>query len=164
MILLYGSVILFNLFAFLKVKKFSWNIILHIWVFTCAFQILFDVFIDLKYHGYWYVTQGVDWSAFPAYTMLIPPVNLLFLHWFPFHQSVLRKIIYITGWEICLLLYEYLATMPEPVGFFHYGWWTLWHSALVNPVLLIILVGYYKLANTLELKATLNHSNHRITP
>lgn len=164
MIILYSSVILLNFFAYKKVKKLSGNIILHIWIFTCAFQILFDVFIDIKYQGYWYVTKGVDWSAFPAYTVLIPPVNLLFIQYFPFHQSWVRKIVYITGWEICLLLYEYLATMPEPWGFFHYGWWTLWHSAFVNPLLLLILLGYYKLVTRLEWKVKNNAPHGPRTP
>lgn len=164
MIILYSSVILFNLVAFKKVKKFSGNMILHIWIFTCAFQTLFDVFIDIKYQGYWYVTKGIDWSATPAYIALIPPVNLLFLNWFPFHQSWVRKIVYIGVWEVFLLLYEYLATRPEPWGFFRYGWWTLWHSAFINPLLLILLVGYYKLASNLELKAKTDHANRQISP
>lgn len=164
MILLYSSVILFNFYAFKKVKKFSGNLMMHIWLFTCVFQILFDVFIDLKYQGYWYVTKGIDWSATPAYTVLIPPVNLLFLNWFPFHQSLGRKILYIMGWEICLLLYETMATLPEPWGFFRYGWWTLWHSAFINPLLLMILVGYYKLASNLENKVKNDFPGPQITP
>lgn len=164
MIILYSSVILFNLFAFKKVNKLSGNMILHIWIFTCAFQLLFDVFIDLKYQGYWYVTKGIDWSATPAYTALIPPVNLLFIQWFPFHQSLRRKIVYIAIWEVCLLFYESLATMPAPWGFFHYGWWTLWHSAFVNPLLLMLLIGYYKFASSLEVKVKNDFPDRQIAP
>jgi hypothetical protein len=164
MVLLYGSVLVFNAFAFWKVKKFSWNMILHIWIFTCAFQNLFDVFIDIKYQGYWYMTKGIDWLAFPAYTMLIPPVNLLFIHWFPFHQSLVRRMVYIAVWEVCLLLYEYLATFPEPFGYFHYGWWTLWHSAFINPLLLLALLGYFKLASNLEFKLKHDLPDRQITP
>ena len=152
MILLYGSVIVFNFLAFKLVKRFSGNMILHIWIFTCFFQVFFDIFIDLKYHGYWFVSPGIDWSAFPGYTLLIPPVNLLFLNWFPFNASLVKRIAYIAVWEVVLLCYEFITLLPEPWGFFHYGWWSLWHSALVNPLLLLVLLRYYKLICMLEAK------------
>lgn len=158
MVLLYGSVIIFNFLAFKLVTRFSGNTVLHIWVFTCFFQIFFDIFIDLKYHGYWFVSPGIDWSAFPGYTLLIPPVNLLFLNWFPFKSSLIKRIAYIAVWEAALLFYEFITLLPEPWGFFHYGWWSLWHSALVNPFLLITLLGYYKLICLLEEKL-INHSS-----
>jgi hypothetical protein len=132
--------------------------IVHIWLFTCFFQVFFDVFIDLMYHGYWFVSPGIDWSAFPAYTLLIPPVNLLFLNWFPFNASLVKRIPYLAVWEVVLLCYEFITLLPEPWGFFHYGWWSLWHSAFINPILLIILLGYYKLVSTLETKVN-NKSN-----
>ena len=160
MILLYGSVIVFNFLAFKLVKRLSGNMILHIWIFTCCFQVFFDTFIDLKYHGYWFVSQEVDWSAFPGYTLLIPPVNLLFLNWFPFNTSVVKRIAYIAVWEVILLCYEFITLLPEPWGFFRYGWWSLTHSALINPLLLLILLGYYKLVNKLETKLIHKQSAH----
>jgi hypothetical protein len=113
-------------------------------MFTIAFQLTFDIFIDLKYHGYWYITKGIDWIAFPGYTMLIPPINIMFLNRFPFKSSLIKKITYFGVWELFLLSYELIALLPEPWGFFHYGWWNIWHSAIINPVLLLILVIYYK--------------------
>jgi hypothetical protein len=80
------------------------------------------------------------WSAFPGYTLLIPPVNLLFLNWFPFQSSLIKRIVYIAGREVALLFHEFITLLPEPWGFFHYGWWSLWHSAFINPFLLIILL------------------------
>lgn len=117
MILLYGSVIVFNFLAFKLVKRLSGNMILHIWIFTCCFQVFFDTFIDLKYHGYWFVSQEIDWSAFPGYTLLIPPVNLLFLNSFPFNTSVVKRIAYIAVWEVILLCYEFITLLPEPCTF-----------------------------------------------
>lgn len=133
------------------------NLVTHIVVFTCAFQYLFDIFVDLKYQAYWYGTQGVDWPLLPAYLILLPPVNLMFLNWFPFNKSILKQIAYIAIWEISLLSYEYITLLPEPWGFFHYGWWTLWHSAILNPILLIILLGYYKWVWKIENKLIMNN-------
>ena len=161
MILLYGSIIAFNFVAFKTVNKFSWNMITHITVFTCLFQLIFDVFIDLKYEGYWYGTKGIDWAVLPAYFILFPPVNLMFLNWFPFNQSIYKKLAYVGIWEILLLTYEFLTLMPEPWGYFHYGWWSMWHSAFVNPILLITLLGYYKWTRLLEDHVIMNRGIFR---
>ena len=156
MIILYSSILAFNILAFKTVKGFSGNKILHLVMFTCAFQLIFDVFIDLKYEGYWYGTKGIDWGVLPAYFILIPPVNMIFLNWFPFNKSLVKKVVYIGIWEVFLLSYEYITLLPEPWGYFHYGWWTLWHSALINPFLLLILVGFYKLIDRLEERVIVN--------
>lgn len=158
MIILYSSVVVLNSLAYKLVKKLSANSALHIWVFTCAFQLFFDIFIDVKYHGYWYGTQGIDWNVFPAYCALIPPVNLLFLNFFPFGRSLLRRIVYIAAWEVGLLGYELLALQPDPWGYFHYGWWSIWHSAVINPFLLLILTGYYKWILRLEARLIRQHT------
>jgi hypothetical protein len=159
MIIMILSVIVFNTIALWKVNKMSVNQIVHIWVFTIAFQLTFDIFVDLKYHGYWYVTKGIDWIAFPAYTVLIPPVNLLFINWFPFGESFFKKLIYFSSWEVFLLIYELIANLPSPWGYFRYGWWNLWYSGIVNPLLLIILILYYKQIRKIEdklIKASTN--------
>lgn len=152
MIVLSTSIIIFNLIAYKTVKRFSGNMIAHICLFTIAFQMVFDVFIDLKYAGFWYFTKGVDWIALPGYTVLIPPVNLMFLNWFPFDSSLLKGIFYVGVWELILLCYELITLLPEPWGFLHYGWWELWYSAFINPILLFILLRYYKLVLKLEEK------------
>ncbi|MGE6258448.1 hypothetical protein ACQKCU_11120 [Heyndrickxia sporothermodurans] len=153
MIILFISVIVFNLIAFYTNKRMSANQILHIWVFTIAFQLIFDTFIDLKYEGYWYFTKGIDWIGFPAYTILIPPVNMIYINWFPYRSSLVKKIIYIIIWEMMLLIYETISRLPEPWGYFHYGWWHLWYSLIINPFLLCSLLLYYKWILKLERRA-----------
>ncbi|WP_370224258.1 hypothetical protein [Cytobacillus sp.] len=153
MILQIASVAVFNLILYKTIKGISANKIVHIWVFTIAFQLFFDIFIDLKYKGYWYFTQGIDWVALPAYTILIPPINLMFINWYPFNGAFMKKVRYLLIWEIFLLTYEAIAMLPHPFGFFHYGWWSIWYSAIVNPILLTILIGYYKWISVLEKKA-----------
>ncbi|WP_244440977.1 hypothetical protein [Neobacillus jeddahensis] len=104
------------------------------------------------------MSQGIDWPAFAGYTFLIPPVNLLFLNWFPFNRSLTKRIIYIVVWEISLLSYELITLLPGPWGFLHYGWWKLWISALINPILLLILIGFYKFVSKLENKVKIEVS------
>ncbi|WP_010174049.1 hypothetical protein [Bacillus coahuilensis] len=43
-----------------------------------------------------------------------------------------------------IVFYEVLALLPEPLGYFHYGWWKLKYSMLIDPILLMILIVYYK--------------------
>ncbi|RDZ08115.1 hypothetical protein C3744_26305 [Priestia megaterium] len=146
------AIIAFNLIAFIVNKRLTANQILHIWIFTTAFQLTFDLYVNFKYHGYWYFTKGVDWKAFPAHAILIPPVNIIFLNWFPYRNLLSKKIIYLIYWDIALVLYEVLTLLPEPWGYFRYGWWDWWYSAAINPILLMILLGYYKWTCKLEEK------------
>ncbi|MGI8386468.1 hypothetical protein [Robertmurraya sp. P23] len=144
------AIILFNLIAFKTNKRLTANQIVHIWVFTIAFQVGFDLFVEFKYHGYWYFNKGIDWVGLLPHTVLIPPVNMMFLNWFPFKKSVWKRFIYIFFWVIGILIYESITLLPEPWGYFHYGWWKLWHAAIVDPVLLLILLGYYNWVRKLE--------------
>ncbi|KOP77707.1 hypothetical protein AMS60_19325 [Bacillus sp. FJAT-21945] len=146
------SVIVINTIVFFVKKNLTMNQMVHIWFFTISFQLTFDIFIDLKYHGYWYITKGIDWEAFPAYTILVPPVNILFLNWFPFKRSFMKKCLYLAIWVGVILLYESIVQLPPPWGYFEYGWWRLEYSAVFDPILLLILIGYYKWIQVIEKK------------
>ncbi|MFT4417121.1 hypothetical protein ACLM5H_25095 [Fredinandcohnia humi] len=137
------AVFLFNLLAFRLTNRFTKNQIIHIWLFTTALQVIFDTIIEFKYHAYWYFSKEPDMLGLVAHTVLIPPVNMLFLNWFPFKRKVMYKLIYIAVWTTGILLYEMITLLPEPWGYFHYGWWRLWHAAILDPILFLILVTFY---------------------
>jgi len=149
------AIIVFNFIAFKMNKRLTANQIVHLWLFTIAFQSSFDVYVDLKYHGYWYFTDGADWKGLLVHTVLLPPVNMMFLNWYPFKRGYTRQVCYFIFWLIAILLYEMLTLLPAPWGYFHYGWWNLWHSAILNPVLLLILLCFYKWVCKLEDKLLL---------
>jgi len=138
------AIILFNTAAFLTVKQLTKSQMLHMWVFTIVFQLLVDLYLGHKYQGYWYFNYGVEWSDLPVLTLLGPPTILLFLNRFPFHTSFLKRLSYIILWSLLLVIYEAIALIPEPWGYFHYGWWKLGYSALSYPVTLLIVLSYYK--------------------
>jgi len=144
------SIITFNLIAFITNKRLTKNQIVHIWTFTMAFQVLFDLYIDHKYHAYWYFTKDVEWEALLPLTVLLPPVNMIFLNWYPFDDSMLKRFFYITVWVVFMLVYEVFTLLPEPWGYFNYGWWSLWHSAIADPILLLVLLNYYKWIRKIE--------------
>jgi hypothetical protein len=153
MIGLLAAIILFNFVAFKKNKIMTANQIVHIWVFTIAFQTTFDLFIEFKYHGYWYFDKEVDWRGLLAHIMVVPAANMIFLNWFPHRSNVLRKVGFFIVFVIIILLYELITTLPEPWGYFHFGWWSIWHSAILDPILLLILLAYYRWICRLEKKA-----------
>lgn len=144
MIGLIFAIILFNVVAFTTNKRLTKNQIIHIWAFTIVLQMFFDGYIDHKYHGYWYFDQEIGLLDFLPVTVLVPSVNMMFLNWYPFHSSLFKKALYYLYWLIAILIYEVIALLPEPWGYFRYGWWNLWYSLLIDPFLLIILVVYYK--------------------
>nr|WP_010531186.1 hypothetical protein [Lentibacillus jeotgali] len=138
------AIILFNLIAFTTNKRLTKNQIVHIWMFTIAFQILVDLFIDAKYHGYWYFTKGIELRDLPTLIVLIPPVNMIFVNGFPFGELLYKRVFYILCWVTAITFYEAVTTLPEPWGYFNHGWWNLRYSALVNPFLLVSVILYYK--------------------
>ncbi|MFF2591875.1 hypothetical protein ACFVSZ_00775 [Priestia megaterium] len=147
------SVLIFNILAFKTNKRLTANQIVHIWMFTIAAQHIFDVFINFKFHGYWYFTQETDWQGIFAYTVLIPPVNMLFLNYYPFAGKLTKKAAYILLWSVAVLLYEVVALLPAPWGYFHYGWWTWWYSLFLNPLLFWMVVQYYRWVCKIEKRA-----------
>ncbi|KUP05736.1 hypothetical protein Q75_11140 [Bacillus coahuilensis p1.1.43] len=138
------SIIVFNLVAFQTNKRLSKNQMIHVWAFTIVLQMAFDGFVDHKYHGYWYFSNEIEFIDVLTVTVLVPPVNIMFLNWFPFQFGAVKKVLYFLVWYIIIVFYEVLALLPEPWGYFHYGWWKLKYSMLIDPILLMILIVYYK--------------------
>jgi hypothetical protein len=152
MLTLIVSIILFNIIAFKTNKRLSAIQIVSIWTFTIAFQLLFDLFVEFKYDAYWYFNKGVEWKGLLPRTVLIPPVNIMFLNWYPFTSHFFKQVIYLICWVIGILIYEAFTLLPEPWGYFHYNWWKLRYSAIIDPILFMTLLGYYKWICKLEQK------------
>ncbi|GGE43567.1 hypothetical protein GCM10011391_22900 [Pullulanibacillus camelliae] len=148
---LFVAIIVFNLLAFKLVKHITLNEMIHIWTFTIAFQVCFDVIIELKLKGYWYFYKNkVEYIGLLPHMILVPPINVLFLNWYPFNKKLSKRMIYLGGWVIIILLYEMMTLLPRPWGYFHYGWWNFWYSIIIDPILLFILLKFYKWISALE--------------
>ncbi|MGM7721485.1 hypothetical protein [Metabacillus sp. Hm71] len=138
------AIIIFNVVAFITNIHLTKNQIVHIWAFTIALQGLADLYIDQKYHAYWYFSKGVEWESLLTLTLLIPPINMMFLNWYPYRSTLIRRGLYFFYWVMFMVIYEMIAMLPEPWGYFNYGWWKLLYSALVDPLLLIVVLSYFK--------------------
>jgi hypothetical protein len=152
MIGLIAAIILVNVVAFYTNKRLSPNQVLHIWMFTIALQMNFDFYIDIGYKGYWYFTKEADWEELPTNIMIVPPVNMIFLNFFPFQKKFAKKFIFFILFLIGILIYEVITLLPEPWGYFHFGWWNLGYSGLLDPFLLLIVLWYYKWVCHIETK------------
>jgi hypothetical protein len=150
MIGLLASIFLFLTIAFRTNRNLTRNQIVHIWLFTIAFQSTFDVFVEIKYDGYWYFDKDIEWSDLLPHLFLIPPVNMMFLNWYPFKRSMYVKVFYIFFWVVGILIYESLTLLPQPFGYFNYGWWKLLYAAILDPLLFIFLLSFYKFICKLE--------------
>jgi hypothetical protein len=147
------SVIIFNLIALKVNKKLTLSQIVQIWTFTIAFQNLFDLIVEFKFHGYWYFSKDVDWIGLIPRTILIPPVNIILLNLYPFGKSAVERMIIFALFVAATLLYELTTLLPQPWGYFNYGWWKIEYSLIVNPIILYCLLGFYKWITLLERKS-----------
>lgn len=131
------SVIIMFAFVYFMPKKLSRIEMYTTSLFAVLFAILTDLYLDVKYHLYWYITKEVEWRWMIILLGGKPPVNLIFLNFFPFHSRWSRKTIYILFWALFLTLFE-LGTVH--IGkVLHYGEWNIWLSALLYPFILLIL-------------------------
>ncbi|WP_319005755.1 hypothetical protein [Metabacillus niabensis] len=106
--------------------------------------------MEYKYGAYWYFDKGVDWLGLLAHIFLIPPVNMMFLNWYPSKSTLIKQLLYIIFWTCFVVIYEITAILPEPIGFFYLGWWEIWYDIFVAPILFVILIVYFKLILILE--------------
>jgi hypothetical protein len=72
------AVLVVNVIAFSTNNRLTPNQIVHIWMFSIAFQMNFDFYVDMEYHVYWYFTQNADLKELPTNIALVTPVNMIF--------------------------------------------------------------------------------------
>jgi hypothetical protein len=105
-------------------------------LFALMMNFVSDLYLDLKYHLYWYFDKNeVDW----AYLIVaIGQVGVLYIlvNYFPDKSPAIRKLIYALGWTGILVLLELYSVKIEVL---HYGTWNPWYSAAVYFVSLQIL-------------------------
>lgn len=126
---------------------------MHIWCFTIAVQGMYDLFVDVKYGGYHYFSEEIEWRGLPARLFLTAPANIIFLNLFPFEKNLFVKIAYIFLWEVIIVCYEWVTLLPEPWGFFRYEWWKISYSVILDPFLMLIIFGFYYVIRKVEKKS-----------
>ncbi|WP_442952691.1 CBO0543 family protein [Paenibacillus sp. Root444D2] len=105
-------------------------------LFSRAIQSISDIYLDLGLNLYGYFAPGVEWLTLIPVFGLYPAFTIIYLNYFPFKSSLLKKCIYIILYSICATIFEWLSVKS---GYFYYNHWKLWYSAIIYPGLLIIL-------------------------
>ncbi|WP_188385120.1 CBO0543 family protein [Ornithinibacillus halotolerans] len=118
-------------------------------LFAMVFQLLVDNILEFKYDFYGYFEKGVDYETFIVILLIYPPLNIIFLNYFPLNKKLLTKCLYILGWCVFSVLYEYLSVK---IGFFYYEKWSIWYSAIIYPFVYgLLLVNFFSIRKLLHL-------------
>lgn len=142
MILIWLSLILFNVIAIYMPKRMTGIEIYATSFFALTFGIVTDVILDLHYDLYGYFYKGFHWRGLLALLLIYPAISTLFLNFFPFGRGFHRKVYYIAGWSLFSVMFEWIVSQTE---FFYHNGWQLWHSALAYPIIFSMLAGNFKI-------------------
>lgn len=137
MFLVLLSVIIFNTVVWFMPKNISRIELYTTSLFAIVLQLSADIFLSFKFKLYWYFNKGVDTETFLVIFGLYPQVNMMFLNFFPYNKRLFSKIMYILGWSVFAVFYEFLIVHSNV---FKYGGWKLWYSIPIYPVLYITLL------------------------
>ncbi|MGP4108753.1 CBO0543 family protein [Virgibacillus sp. L01] len=136
MVFLLVSVAVFNLAAIVIPKNISWIEIYGTILITIVLHLLIDTFLDLKYNFYGYFDKGVDAGTLIFTFGIYPAVNIIVVNLYSYLRGLLSKVIFIIVLTIFALCYE-VALLN--VDIFYHNEWKLWYSAVIYPLLLILL-------------------------
>jgi hypothetical protein len=106
-------------------------------LFSTFLAALADVFLDVKLDLYGFFNKGVDWEYILIFLIIYPVWGFVVMNYYPFHKSVLSKLIYIAIWTFITGLCEYVAL--HTVAYYYNGW-KLLYSILCYPFIYFLLV------------------------
>lgn len=125
------------LFAIFMPKKVA------LWELLAAsiFVYMLDLFIiqicEIKYEVFVYAYKGIQWSAIIIEAIIYPAVNSIYVNFYPYNKWFKHKIMYILIASIAFTFGEYLFVKT---GFLKYYHWKLVYSALMYPLMCVILI------------------------
>jgi hypothetical protein len=134
--------LVFNFLAFFAPKRLVPIEIYATCIFAYAYGVTTDLVLDLYYNLYGYLQKGFQWLSLLAVMMYLPSISFLFLNFYPFNKALGRKVLYILSWTLFSVVFEWFVVNTD---FFYYNGWKLLYSALVYPIIFLILVSNLKL-------------------
>jgi hypothetical protein len=136
-LVVYSTVILFWLVILLSKKNLSKLEMYTTSFFALTFELVANIYLDLKYDLYGYFNEGPDWETLPSLILIFPAVNIIFLNFYPFSKRRTYQILYILICSIIGTLFEWVYLQTK---YFYHNQWTLWLSFLCYPIIFYILV------------------------
>jgi hypothetical protein len=142
MILIIPTMIIFLLVIFFMPKRLTFIEYYTTTAVSIIIQLITDYILENIYGLYGYFVSGADWASLLVIFFLYPPMNLIFLNFYPFVSKISRKLLYILSFSAFAVIYEWLTLI---VGVFYYTGWKLWYSAALYPFIFGILLLSLKL-------------------
>ncbi|TXC92992.1 hypothetical protein FS935_02010 [Metabacillus litoralis] len=119
-------------------------------LFALYLSIITDYLLGMTFNFYDYYDTGGDiWTPITVIPLYIL-TNIVFLNYYPFHSSTLKKCLYIFIWCVYAIAWEWFAVTYT--SFFNYKKWELWYSAFIYPFLYFLLLANIKLIRRLDRK------------
>ncbi|MGM0899517.1 MAG: CBO0543 family protein [Bacillota bacterium] len=140
------SVVIFSVVVYVMPKRISLLEMYATSLFSTVLQLITDVYLEFKYRLYWYFSPGVDYITLWIIFVIYPAVNIIFLNFFPLSKRLFVKAVYIFGWSVFAICYEWVAVHT---GFFYYNGWKLVYSIPIYPLLYLFLLINWKLIKKL---------------
>jgi len=140
------TVIVLNAVFWLMSKKLTLIEIFSTCMFAMVFELIVNIYLDLKLDWYGYFKKGPQWSSLIAIFGIYPAANGIFLNYYQYMKNVAQKFWYIMGCSVFAVIYEWLADVS---GYFYRNQWKLWHSAIAYPFIFLILLAVLKLVRKL---------------
>ncbi|WP_058309050.1 CBO0543 family protein [Gracilibacillus massiliensis] len=147
MILIFGCLILFNIIAFFMPKRLTKIEIYATALFATCFGFVVDILLDFKSNMYGFLTEGVSYLGVMAQLLIYPSINILFLNYFPFTKNTTAKTLYIVAWSVFSVVFEWISLQTS---FFYYTTWKLWYSAVLYPILFLILLANLRIVRRIK--------------
>jgi hypothetical protein len=142
MAFLFCSVIVFLVVAISVPKKLPRRELYGIALFSILLGFVTDTTLALKYNLYGYFNPGVDFGGFLPILFIFPSAGVLYLNFFPFRRSIGYQLIYILGWTVFSLLFEYFSIAS---GYFYHNGWNYLLSTVMYPFLLLLHLLHLKI-------------------
>lgn len=135
------TIIVLNTVFWFMPKKLTKIEIFATCTFAVAFELLVNIYLDLKLDWYGYFTKGAQWGSMIAIFGIYPAANAIFLNYLQYIKTVGRKFCFIIACSVFAVVYEWLAVKS---GYFYYTQWKFWYSAIAYPLIYVILLAVLK--------------------
>ncbi|MED1471734.1 CBO0543 family protein [Bacillus salipaludis] len=140
------TVIVLNAVFWLMPKKLTKIEIFSTCMFAMVFELIVNIYLDLKLDWYGYFKKGTQWGSLIVIFGIYPSANAIFLNYYQYMKNVAKKFWYIIGCSVFAVVYEWVA---EKSGYFYYHQWKPWYSAILYPFIFLILVAVLKVVRKL---------------
>ncbi|WP_442598774.1 CBO0543 family protein [Neobacillus sp. D3-1R] len=142
MVFLLTTVIIFNLIAYYMPKRISAIEIVATTLFAMIFQLITDIYLDLRYDLYGYFEKGPDYESLLYVIGIYPAVNTIFLNLYPYHKKWQSELYFLFGCVLLAVVFENLYLWS---GTFYYNGWNIYYSLCLYPLIFLVLVGFHQL-------------------